>query len=256
MRKAFYITLSFLLGLSSCGLGPSFQLEELYRQRIPNSPKVIYQFHYSPPFVTGSDWVGHIILDSTATFPTAPATRKDIDELPCCFIEGRVTADNIKMLGIAYREPTENDTLLSAVSHTREKHSGVSIDLIRYKETYESAINIGLQEYQFGSFLETPDSIVLYGVIRTFGALLPDTMAFNKGNIKVVDSANGNINFTEIRTMVVGRGDIYKPGKPFEIVHDRPVVGERTFRFYPKQATLSSGLTDYGIYKLVKYPGV
>lgn len=252
MRKSYHIGLILLIGSYSCGLMPGFKLNKLYRQRIANSRKVIYDFEFSPAFVTEGEWMGKVILDSTEKFPTTVHTRKGIDELPCCFIQGRLGAENMTMLGIVYGQAAEGDTLLSPISHTQEMHSGVKVDLTRYKETYGTAINIGLQEYKFESLVETSDRLVFKGVTNIFGAPLPDTAAFNKGNIKVVDSTNGNINFIEISAIVVGRGDIYKPGKPFEVVHHRPVVGERIYQFYPKQATPASRLSDYGIYKEVK----
>jgi hypothetical protein len=246
------IRLILIGGLSSCVLGSDFKLEMLYRQRIANSSKVIYSFYFSASLPTAGDWTGQVIMDSAEKFPSAVNTRGDLDELPYySLFDGKITGEKIKMLGIEAQGSAEGDTLLSPLSHEQRKYSGVMVDATRYKETYGSAIDVSLQEYQFGSFVETRDSLIFYGVTRKFGRGLPDIVAFIKGNIKVVDSANGVINHIEVGTILIGRGDIYKPGKPFELVHDRPVIGEQDIWFYPKQPTPSARMTDYGIYKAV-----
>ena len=103
--------------------------------------------------------------------------------------------------------------------------------------------------------METADSLKFFGVTGISGKSLPASVAFGKGNIKVVDSTNGVINRIEIETIFVGRGDLYlyKAGNPLGVVHDRPIVAERTFWLYPKRATRSSLLTDYGIFKEVTF---
>ena len=66
-------------------------------------------------------------MDSTEKFPTEVSTRKEINALPCCFIDGRVTAQNIKMTGLEYGSSSEKDTPASFPSAIPWKSIRVSI---------------------------------------------------------------------------------------------------------------------------------
>jgi hypothetical protein len=100
---------------------------------------------------------------------------------------------------------------------------------------------------------ETADSLTFYNVTKKFGGKqFPSTTSFVKGNIKVVDSTEGNINYIDVDQVIIKRGDIYKPTKPLELVSNQPIVGMATYRFYPRQATKTTVLTDYGIFKRLK----
>ena len=71
--------------------------------------------------------------------------------------------------------------------------------LTEYKETYGSAIGIGLMKYKFDDFKETDDSLTFYGVTRIFGSKeLHAAATFSKGNIRVEDSSNGSISYMAI----------------------------------------------------------
>ncbi len=226
------------------------KLQSLYRQRIPHSKYVIYDFRYSGSMAWSSDYAGATILDSNLKF-----SIKRIDELPCDYIDGKLQIENLKMIRIAGPlTPTfPKDTLLTPLKKYSKRCDGVNVNVTEYNETYGSAIGTGLMEYGFENFKETDDSLIFYGVAKIFGYKeLPAVAAFCKGNIRVEDSSSGNINYIAIRQMVITRGEIYKPTKPLEIVENQPIIGQAELWFYPKHAMKSSLLTDYGIYKQVK----
>jgi hypothetical protein len=253
MKRSWALFLILFLGLCGCGLlmAPTFKLQTLYRQRIANSPKVIYDFSFGGSNQFSGDWRGKSILDSTEKFPGVVNSRKAIDELPCCFIVNNLNDQDLKMAGLVRDQPREQDTLLIPFSQIIEKHSGVHISLAQYRQTYGSHINSGLQRHSFRSFAETADSLILYGVVRIGGKILPDTISFPKGNIKLVDSADGALNYIEIGELVIEHGDIYKPGQPLTLVHNQAIVDERMLEFYPMTQTAISAFTDYGLYKRV-----
>ena len=66
MKKYFIIILTIFL-TSSCFKSSKSEIEfsELYRQRLPNTSKVIYHYSYWGKFVTSSNFNGYTILDST-----------------------------------------------------------------------------------------------------------------------------------------------------------------------------------------------
>jgi hypothetical protein len=68
----------------------------------------------------------------------------------------------------------------------------------------------------------------------------------------LIDSVGGKINYIDIDQVIIKRGDIYKPTKPLELVTNQTIVGIATYRFYLRQVTKTTALTDYGIFKRVK----
>jgi hypothetical protein len=227
------------------------RLQSLYSQRIPNSNLVIYDLSFSGSFVTDNYYTGFAILDSTVSF-----SREAIKELPCTYFSAKPTNSVIKMIDINYgQEPrTEKDTLLTPTNHYNKKVDNIQIDVTEYNSTYGSATSsTSLMEYEFDGIKETEDSLIFYKVTHKFGGKeFPPTTAFAKGNIKVFDSAEGNINYIDINQVVIKRGNIYKPRKPLELVSNQPIVGDATYRFYPRSVTKSAPISDYGIFKRVK----
>jgi len=226
-------------------------LQSLYRQRIPNSKLVIYDFSFAGGFVTSSDYTGFAVLDSSVSF-----TKDRTKELPCTYFANTPTSSNFKMIDINYGQNprAESDTLLTPTKQYSKNIGNVQIDVTEYNDTYGSATSsTGLMEYEFEGMNETSDSLIFYKVSKKFGGKdFPATTSFVKGNIKVIDSVGGNINYIDIDQVIIKRGDIYKPTKPLELVTNQPIVGIATYRFYPRQVTKATALTDYGIFKRVK----
>jgi len=227
------------------------RLQSLYRQRIPDSKWVIYDFSFAGSFVTSSDYTGFAILDSAVPF-----SKDKIKELPCTYFAAVPTHSAFEMIDINYGQNprTERDTLLTPTNRYSKKVGTLQINVTEYKDTYGTATSsTGLMEYEFERMNETADSLTFYSVAKKFGGKeFPPTTSFIKGNIKVIDSVGGNINYIEIDQVIIKRGDIYKPTKPRELAPNQPIVGIAAYRFYPKQETKTTALTDYGIFKRVK----
>jgi hypothetical protein len=242
------------LFISNCGLtdSPEDRLESLYRQRIPNSKYVVYDFNYAGAYATSSDYVGLTVLDSSTVF-----SRDEIDKLPSSYFVGKPVAGHLHMLVLDYGQGQESpkDTLLTPVREYTKKYNEVEVAVTEYKHTYGSATrDTGLKQYRFEGFQEKPDSIVFYSVTNKHGGSAVPAMAFVKGNIQAVEFAGDTVAYFEINRAFIGRGSVYQSPKPFQLVPNQPVVGMTTLRFYPRKTVKAVSLTDVGIYKKVKLP--
>ena len=230
---------------------PKTDLESLYRQRIAGSPYVLYQFSYPGAFVTTSEFAGVTILDSTVAF-----SRSRIKRLPSAYFAAKPVAGNLQLVDIGFGQfpRTPKDTLLTPHRRYEQKYNGVPFHITEYQDTYGSATqDTGLMEYEFGRMKETADSLVFYQVTKKFGGRnFPATVAFAKGNIRVVDSTQQYLNYIEVEQLVIKHGSIYKPTAPLKLVHHQPVVGWASYWFYPHTAMSARALTDYGIWKRIK----
>jgi hypothetical protein len=239
------------LFLSNCD-SPEDRLESLYRQRIPNSKYVIYDFSYGGAFVTSSEYRGLTFLDSSTVF-----SSDEIAKLPSSYFVGKPVAGHLHMLVLDYGQGQESpkDTLLTPVREYTKKYNEVEVAVTEYKNTYGSAtMDTGLMQYRFESFQEKPDSMIFYSVTDKYGGPTIPAMAFVKGNIEAVEFAGDTVAYFEINRAFIGRGSIYKSPKPFQLVPNQPIVGMTTFYFYPRKTVKAVSLSDVGIYKKVKLP--
>ena len=247
----FIIILTFLTACNNHTSTKNDRPQSLYRQRIANSSLVIYDFSFAGGFVTSSDYTGLAVLDSAISF-----SKDRIKELPRTYFSEQPTNSNFTMIDINYGQNprTEKDTLLIPKKNYSKKIDNVQINVTEYNDTYGSATtSTGLMEYEFDRLKETPDSLTFFNVTKKFGGrVFPSTVSFVKGNIKIIDSTDNNIQHIQIDQVIIQRGDIYKPTKPLELVPNQPVVGMATYYFYPKTPIKSTDLTDYGIFKRVQ----
>jgi hypothetical protein len=254
MTRKLLLLLSVAATLSSCNWMddiPDTELASLYRQRIAGSPYVLYDFVYPGAFVTTSDFEGVTILDSTVAF-----ARSRIERLPSAYFAAKPVAGNLQLVDIDFGQfpRTPKDTLLTPRRRYDQQFNSVPFHVTEYQDTYGSATqDTGLMEYEFGQMKETADSLVFYQVTKKFGGRnFPTTVAFPKGNIRVVDSTHQHIQYIEVEQLVIKHGAIYKPTAPLKLVHNQPVVGWASYWFYPRTAMSSRALTDYGIWKRIK----
>jgi hypothetical protein len=242
--------------LASCGLteSPEDRLESLYRQRIPKSKYVLYDFNYAGAYATSSDYGGLTVLDSSTVF-----SRDAIDKLPGSYFMGQPVAGRLHLLVLDYGQGQESpkDTLLTPVRAYTRTYNEVAVAVTEYKRTYGSAtMDTGLKQYRFEGFQEKPDSLVFFNVTNRYGGPTVPAMAFEKGNIHAVEFAGDTVAYLEINRAFIGRGSIYQSPKPLQLVPNQPIVGMTTFRFYPQKTVNAGSLSDVGIYKKVKLPPV
>jgi hypothetical protein len=232
----------------SCG--ESYEVDELYKQQIPNSSKVIYCFDAWSKY-NDSHKSGCAILDSTEEFKISK-----IEELPSSYFDGKPSIEKIKLINVtsSYENPpTQKDTLLNPKKHYFRKFNGLDVEITEYNKTYGSgSIDTGLKIYNFEKFIESKDSLTFYDIEYKTGEKLSQKTAFPKGNIKIVEDNNGKIIYVRIEQFINKKGAIYKPTKPLELVKNQPIIGFATYEFHPKKTINSRELTNIGIYKKVK----
>lgn len=225
---------------------PSDRPGNLFRQRIPNSPMVIYKFAYESDFAFTEGYMGMTVLDSSIAF-----SRGKITPFPADYFSARPTANHLEMVKVNSTTSSPADTLMTPIDYQSNTINGIHVDLTDYRESYGSTPLASLSEYQFDSCSETTDSLRFYNVVRRFGArALPSTATFVKGNIRVWSTAD-SIRQIDIDQLIIQRGDIYKPTKPFELLHDQPIVKLATYFFYPAHRLPPSRMSDNGIFKQV-----
>lgn len=218
----------------------------LYRQRIENSNKVLYNFAYSGAFVTNSDYIGVTILDSTENF-----TLDKIVDFPTEYFKGKPTGNHLELIKLNYIKTTEKDTLLTPVKNYKTKIKDTQLTVNEYNQTYGSAtMSTGLMEYEFDNFKETKDSLIFLNVSKKFGGKeFNKNHSFEKGNIKVIEDENNNLLYIKIEQLFIERGNVYYPTSPFELVSDQPIVGMAIYQFYPRNPLTTKGISDVGIWR-------
>jgi len=230
------------------------RLLSLYRQRIPHSRYVMYEFNISGYMAFNGDNHGYAILDSSQTF-----SEDKTDEINANYINGELRLDSLQMIYLyspGDRVISTRDTLMIPTVESNKKYNGIPISVRGYQSTYGVPVNWtpGGNEFTFDSFKETGDSLFLYGIKKTdnYGIELPITKGFIKGNIKLVDSAKGLIDHIEIKKFIIKRDDVYKFGGRDSILKNQPVVDMIYYDFFPKKSTSTSSFSDIGIYKRLK----
>lgn len=226
-------------------------LGSLYRQRIRGSQLVLYEFAYPSSFAFTSDYTGVTVLDSGTVF-----ARSKIARLPSAYFATTPAPDNLRLITIEGQQtPTvAQDTLLTPRRQYDQRFNNVPFHVTEYHDTYGSAtMDTGLMEYSFSQVRETADSVIFYHVTKKFGGRdFPATVAFPKGNIRVVDSARHYVNHIEVEQFVRKRGAVYLPPARMKLISNQPIIGWAFYWFYPRQRMRSAALTDWGIWKRVK----
>ena len=237
-----------LLLLTSCNYPLKDLLYDLYRQRIPNSSLVIYQFEYEGMFATTSAFTGYTVLDSTIVF-----SGDKIDKLPCTYFSSPPSKSRFSMIDLDHGQSprTPADTLLTPVGLRTIKVKGIEIAITKYNDTYGDAVNVtGLKEYKFDSLKESQDSLTFYNLTDNSGNVqLPSTISFAKGNIKIIDSVE-TIMRIEIDQFVDTRGPVYTPVSRI-LVPNQPIVDMATYFMRPRKCIKVNALSDYGIFKRI-----
>ncbi|MES2772658.1 MAG: leucine-rich repeat domain-containing protein [Bacteroidota bacterium] len=222
-------------------------LHDVYRQRIANSSFVIYNFYYSGGFPVPRN--GElVIIDSTAWF-----TKSNLKELPCEYFAAKPTHAHFKMIKVNYEEPgIKRDTLLRSLNQFNREIYTIGVSVSTFSQPYDAANGTIYMEYEFDGMKETSDSLTFFKATKAFGGEkhLP-SISFTKGNIRVIDSAKSNINYIEIKKLIIKESDIYNSINPLEVVSGQPIIREVEYRFYPRRITKTTALSDYGIFKRV-----
>lgn len=219
------------------------EIIEKYTQTIPNSNIVIYIVNYNfggiPP---KGNQECLIIADSNETI--------DIDSsFSLGTFKKRPTSSNIEMVDLSNNDLSDKDSLLTPLSTDIKKIGNIQLKITTYRQTFGAPVELHGRDYNFADVSETADSLIFTDIEDDGVMLKPGRQAFVKGNIKVVERDDKSIEYISIKEFVIKRGDVYYPKSPFEIVHNRPIVGSISYCFYPKKRIYANRLSNNGIFK-------
>jgi hypothetical protein len=181
----FYIFLLFIY--VSCK--PSWDLSELYVQKIENSSKVIYK--YSAWGGRDSNISGFAILDSTKTFDI-----NNLDPLPIYLFETIPTKELISVIDFdnSDYEKTKIETF-KPIKITISNQEEFKIKTKIFQNKGFSDRNGGLGRYVFENFKETHDSIFFYNLddIESMKPEHLNILKFKKTNVTIRKTKQNNI---------------------------------------------------------------
>jgi hypothetical protein len=229
--------------------------ESLYRQRIPNSSKVIYQFSYAGSFVTSSSDNGKVILDSTEVF----TWEKSRNKLP--FYIASIDMDLKQINGIEFIEPE----VTNVKGTYKIPYGDMEIAIKQY--TSKRGSGMGLF-YRYENFYETQDSIFFENlVIDGFGLNVSSPIGFRKGIFTVKEDGCGYVNKFEFS--IISQYPLWERMKSksdtIDIRDSKDLFGRNqidlpplstvylfNIEIIPDSTSKKQKVSDYGVYKRIK----
>jgi len=243
-----------LLIFSGCGGKPTYYQsgDTLYRQRILNSSKVIYEYVNFGEFAFSSWHYGTFILDSSENVNQAEFIK---DLLPFYYTKINLDSNIIEAIELVDSEKTYKKGTYEKIDN------GITYKVKRYYYERGSGMNMF---YIYHNLTETEDSIFFEKLtIDIFGINFPDKMGFRKGDITAEEDSLGFINKLELTILnqypLHKLDTIYidnnKTGFTGEDQIDLPPLSfVYSFKITLKPDSLSKQqkISDYGIFKKVK----
>lgn len=242
-----------MLFYSCNGPYPSFEVDELYVQKVKGSSLYIYDYYASGGFDAVKQ--GFSIQDSSEKFEISK-----VEGLPISNFADIPNADVINTVHTVYPEDRESFTI-NPIQEQTLNIGTTQINITVYEALPGNTTpHCNLMEYKFNSFKETPDSLFFYGVEKDWDASsdpeLPDGVGFKKGNIKLVGTADGIVGRIVIEEFFITTGErkIYKYGSRVldRIESNSPIICTDTFYFNPKNELFRNEFSDYGLFKRIK----
>ena len=227
--------------------------DNLYRQLILNSSKVLYKYVDYGEFVSSNWHYGTFILDSTEN---VNQTKPIKDLLPFYYTKFNLNSNVIEAIELLYSEEKVQEGIYEKLSN------GITYKIKRYYTKRGS--NMGLF-YIYHNMTETKDSIFFAKLtIDGFGISLPDNTGFRKGNITVEEDSLGFIKKIDLEILnqypLWERMSIAKSDTIW--LNDNVFIGEDQIDLPPFSLVYSFGIfltpdslskkqkiSDYGVYK-------
>lgn len=223
--------------------------ETLFVQKIKNSDLLIVD--YDVWYGRDGNVSGRTILKSTKGF-----NFREIKKLPLSFLND-ISSDSINSIKLVSsgKNTINNDIRLLKTETTQIGDIKLNT---RYYEKCSVTKYCMLNEYSFDSFLETEDSLYLYGINRKFGNTYKDLTetGIKKGNIKIQSDSLGKVLRLEVEDLILTNGDyyVYEQGTAniIDTVRNNSIVCIATSYMIPTSKIYESDFTDYGFFKKVK----
>lgn len=214
----FYIYILFLIIFYSCSYSTSDinnNLEYLYKLRIPNSPKVLYDYSYRGSMSFSSNIRGYSLQDSSIIF-----RHSNINKLPH---------------GILAKIDTDNIYLLSSLTSKDEKSTFEGFNVIRQNASYFGGSTTGT--HYFKEIEESDYELIFKDIVHGSGKVI-DSLVFNKCLVRIIENENGYVE--EV---------IINESKKFDD-SDRLMTYSYTLR--PDSLNRKLKISDWGVFKKIK----
>lgn len=206
------------------------EFSELYRQRLPNSSKIIYYFSYWGSFVTSRNYTGYSILDSTETF-TIDRIKRIEGDIALYKDSRNITRTLILFNGENHKTDKDTIVIVNRKDNVKSSKENTPVD-------FDPNLGISFR-YFFEGIIDKADSITFYGVKEDFGKRLSDRISFKKIGMFVDQKDNILKQITFRRTKLIKIDNEIK-------------IGTETLEFLPKDTIMTSSLPDYGYFKRIK----
>lgn len=161
--------------------------ETLFVQKIEGNDLLIVD--YSVWYGRDGHTSGRTLMKSVDDF-----NFRDIESLPLDYIN---EIEAHKISSVKLKKP--NSESKKQIEIEKINFSNLQIVIKNYFKTYDTP-NCMLNKYYFNSFIETKDSLILYGLKREYGNNYKnmDEIKIKKGNIKILSDSLNNVIRLEI----------------------------------------------------------
>ena len=229
IKFTFYTFLLFTI--VSCK--PSWDLSELYVQKIENTSKVIYK--YDAWGGRDSHIFGIVILDSTENFDI-----NNVEPLPFNVLETIPTKELV--IGINIDDSDYNNTpneIHKPIKITIDNQDKFKIKTKIFQYKGYANRSGGLGTYEFEKFTETHDSIFFYNLDEV-ESMKPEhlsTLKFKKTNITIRKTKQNNVLQIDIEDLKLTKND--------------EILSNITYFLKPKKQININAFSNVGIFKEV-----
>ena len=250
MKKVFRImkmkgiVLILLVLLVSCGRPTYYEYgDELKKQRVLNSSKILYSYSNAGKFVSSNFNKGVFVLNSTENVYEARNIR---DLLPFYYTKFDFESNIIEAIELI---DLKDSIKVKNKGIYEIRHNRITYKVKRY---YTRSASLGLF-FSYHNMRETNDSIFFDKLILLYTIEPPDVIekiGFRKGNIIVEEDSNGFIIKIIVNYLnqdlhgLTFEDQIYLP--PLSTVYSRSI------HLSPDPLIKYQNISDYGVFKYVK----
>ncbi len=217
---------------------PNWDINELYRQKIEGTSKVLYKYYATGGFDAEAE--GYRILDSSETFQVDE--KKDLPfiyllQTPSKTFIGGVSTDCNNSCGEDYKKATP---IFIPIKQENTERQDFKITNIIYQYKGFAERDGGLERFQFEKFEERRDSLLFYNLddVESLNGKHLDSLKLKKRDVSIMQNSNHDVIKIIFEDLVIDK-------------NSDEVISNLTYYLTPKNKLNSREFSDYGIFKQV-----